>query len=57
MTLFEKEYRHFFFVTNDDSIPSEEVVLFYEKEVTAKITLMNQIQYECWQPYTSFLLG
>jgi len=31
MTLFEKEYRYFFFVTNDESLSSEEVVLFYEK--------------------------
>jgi len=31
ITLFEKEYRYFFFVTNDDSLSSEEVVLFYEK--------------------------
>lgn len=31
LTLFEKEYRYFFFVTNDESFTSEEVVLFYEK--------------------------
>lgn len=31
MTLFETEYRYFFFVTNDESLSSEEVVLFYEK--------------------------
>lgn len=31
ISLFEKEYRYFFFVTNDDSLNSEEVVLFYKK--------------------------
>jgi hypothetical protein len=31
LTLFQKEYRYFFIVTNDESLTSEEVVLFYEK--------------------------
>lgn len=30
-TLFEKEYRYFFFVTNDELLSTEEVFLFYEK--------------------------
>lgn len=31
LSLFEKEYRYFFFITNDDSLTSDEVVIFYEK--------------------------
>jgi len=31
LTLFDQEYRYFFFVTNDESLTSEKVVLFYEE--------------------------
>lgn len=65
MTLFEKEYRHFFFVTNDVSLSSEEVVLFYEKrgncenyikESKYDMNVGNLILHSFWANETIFQL-